>query len=254
LTSTNFTIRFKDASNDTTQDSWNIDVALLHLWTITDQYTAEVEFTGSSNLQNWTSLLWQIQSCWDTDQVTVNIQLYNFTLGAYASSGNGHLSYVSSATSNTNELLSKTENSSSSDFKNSTGNWRLKITGVKSTSIQFLMKIDWIDLRTTYSTTGDTIPFNAWQLYSIKATTTSGGPIPYAYVSIYANGTSIAFRNATNRTDIWYNPTSAGLRLDASGTIQLEINSTASGASETFILYAVVGSEVGKKTVTQEIP
>jgi hypothetical protein len=253
LTSSTFTIRFTDASNDTSQDSWNMDVALLHLWTITDQYTAEVEFTGSSNLQNWTSLLWQIQSCWDTNQVAVNIQLYNFTLGAYASSGNGYLSYVSSATPNTNELQSKTENSSPSDFKDSTGHWRVKITGVKSTSTEFLMKIDWINLYTAYSTTGETIPYDAWQLYSIKATTASGGPIPYAYVSIYANGTSIAFRNATDKTDVWYNPTSSGLRLDSSGTIQLEIKS-ASGSAETFILYAVVGSEVGQKTVIQENP
>jgi hypothetical protein len=246
------TIRFHDGAetNDTVQDSWNIDVVLLHAWS--EEYTSEVALTGSSNSQAWTSLLWQIQSCWNIDQVTVTIQFYNFTLGNYISSGTGYVSYVSDAIPNTNELWFQTELLSPNDFKNSTGHWRVKITGVKSTSTPFLMKIDWIDLQTTYSTTNDTILYNAWQLYSIKATTTSGGPIPYACVTIYANGTNIVFRNATDKTPVG-NPTPTGVRLDKSGIIQLEVKST-SGSSETFVLYAVVGSLVGQKTVTQEAP
>jgi hypothetical protein len=250
LTSSTFTIRFNDALNDTVQDSWSIDVALLHLWTTTDQYTANVEFTGSSNLQNWTSVLWQIQSCWDTGQVSVSIQLYNFTLGDYASSGNGYLSYTSSATPNINELQSKIETLSANDFKNATGYWKIKVTGIKSTSVQFLMKIDWIDLQITYSTTGDTIPYRSWQVYSIKATTTNGNPIPYAYVAISANGTSITFKNATDGTNMT-NP--VWVYLDASGTYLLNVNS-ASATPQTFSLYAVVGSVVGQKPVTQGAP
>jgi len=246
------TIRFTDGtpSSDTVQDSWSIDATLLHLWTTTDQYTAEVEFVGSSNLQNWIGLGWQIQSCWDIGQVTVTIQLYNFTLGAYASNGNGYLSYVSSTTPNTNELMPQTITSSPNDFKNSTGHWRVKIKGVKSTSTQFLFKVDWVNFETTYSTTGSTVPYNGWQWYTIRATTASGGPIPYGYVSIYANGTSVAFRNATDKASI-ENP--AWMRLDARGEFQLEIKST-SGSPETFVLYAVVGSVVGEKTITQEAP
>lgn len=252
LTSSNFTIRFKGATEtgDIVQDSWNVDVALLHLWTVSDQYAAEVEFTGSSNLQPWTSLLWQIQGCWDIGQVTVTIQFYNFTLSSYVTSGNGYFSYVSSATPNTNELRSQTIISSPNDFKNSTGYWRVKIKGVKSTSTQFLMKGDWIDFETTYSTSGSTIPYNVWQSYEIKATSASGDPLPYAYVSIYANGTSVAFRNVTDKTSI-ANP--AWVRLDASGEFQLEVRS-ASGSAEAFIVYAVVGSAVGQKTVVQEAP
>jgi hypothetical protein len=179
------------------------------------------------------------------------MQFYNFTgVGAYASSGNGYLSYVSSATSNTNELVSQTITSSPNDFKNSTGHWRVKITGVKSTSTQFLMKVDWIDYTTTYSTSGNTIPYNAWQWYTIRATTASGDPIPYAYVSVYANGTSVAFRNATDKTTI-VNPAWVG--LNANGEFQLEIRST-SGSAEIFILYASVGSVLGEKIITREAP
>ena len=94
------------------------------------------------------------------------------------------------------------------------------------------------------------ISYNAWQWYTIKATTANDDPIPYAYVSIYANGTSAAFRNVTDKTSI-ANP--AWVRLDATGTFQLEIKST-SGTAETFVLYAVVGSVVGKETILQEAP
>jgi hypothetical protein len=252
LTSSNFTIRFKGTTEtgDIIQDSWNVDVAFLHLWTSSDQYTAEVEFTGSSNLQIWTRLLWQIQSCWDVGQVAVTIQFYNFTLGNYSTSGNGYLGYVSNATPNTNELKSQAEISSPGDFKNATGHWRVRIKGVKLTSTQFLFKVDWVDFETTYSTTGSTVPYNVWQWYTIRATSASGGPIPYAYVSIYANGTLVRFRNVTDKVDIG-NP--AWVRLDAGGQFMLEVRS-AYGPGETFVLYAVVGSAVGQKTVTQEAP
>jgi hypothetical protein len=244
------TIRFHDGAetNDTVQDSWNIDVALLHAWS--DEYTSEVEFTGSSNLQAWTSLLWQIQSCWNIDQVTVTIQFYNFTLGNYMSSGTGYVSYVSDAIPNTNKLCSQTELLSPNDFKDSTGHWRVKIQGVKSTSTQFLMKIDLIDIQTTYSTTGDTISYNTWQFYSIKATTTSGNPIPYAYVAISTNGTSTTFQNAQDGTNMT-NP--VWVYLDASGTYLLKVNS-ARATPQTFMLYAVVGAVVGQKTLTQSAP
>ena len=248
LTSSSLAIRFIYPSTDLVQASWSIDVALLHSWTTTNQYTAVTAFTGSSNLHNLTSILWQIQSCWDTDQVSVTIQLYNFSLGDYASSGTGYLNYVSSTTPNTNELQSKIETLNSNDFKNASGYWKIKVTGVKLTSVPFLMKIDWVDLQMTYLTNGDTIPNNAWQYYSIKATSTNGTPLPYAYAAIYSNGTSINFKNAIGNTNMT-NP--VWVYLDASGSYVLKINS-ACLPSEVFALNVVVGSEIGQKTITQE--
>jgi hypothetical protein len=250
LVSSNFTIRFKDGTStgDPMQTSWQIDVSLLHMWTV--DHTAEVEFAGSSNLETWTKLVWFVQSCWDTGQVTVTIQLYNFALSAYPLSGNGYISYMSSAIPNTNELKSQTITSNPNDFKNSTGYWQVKIKGTKPTGTQFLMKVDWIDAQTTYSSSGSSIPYSAWLYYRISATTASGGPVPYAYVSVYSNGTSVAFRNAVDKTSV-VNP--AWVRLDANGVYWLELKSL-HGDSETFILWAVVGSVVGQKTITQESP
>lgn len=71
------------------------------------EYTSEVEFTGSSNTQSWTQVVWAINSAWTTSSVSVTLQLYNFTLGGYPTSGNGYISYTSSATANTDETKTK---------------------------------------------------------------------------------------------------------------------------------------------------
>jgi len=252
LVASNFTIRFRDANpSGPTQSNWNIDVSLLHLWAAAiDQYTAEVEFVGSSNVQIWTQLVWQISSAWDVGAVNVTIQFYNYALGSYATSGDGYVSYVSTSSANTNELKNQTITSNPTDFKNSTGYWRVRIKGVKATSTQFLLKANWIDFETSYSSTGASVPYKAWQRYTIMATTATGDRIPYAYVSIYANGTSVVFRNATDGTPI-SNP--GWVRLDANGELQLELQST-NGTAEAFVLSAVVGSVLGQKTITQEAP
>jgi hypothetical protein len=249
LTGSMFTIRFEAGinTNDTIQGMWNIDAVLLHSWTTNDQYTAEVEFTGSSNLQNWTRLVWLVDSSWDTGSVNVTTQLYNYTLGSYPSSGNGYIFYVSSSTPNTDELGSQTITLGATQFRNSTGYWKVKIKGVKSTSSQFQMKINWMELQDSYAPTGDTIPYKAWQWYTIQATGASGNPIPFTFASLYANGTTVAFQNATDGTSV-SNP--AWVRLDANGTFQLQIKSTSS-SGETFVLYAAVGNIVRQRTITQ---
>jgi hypothetical protein len=250
LTGSNFTIRFEAGiyTNDTIQGTWNIDAVLLHQWTTNDQYTAEVEFTGSSNSQSWTQLVWQVVSSWNTANVSVTIQVFNYTLGNYPSSGNGYVSYVSSSTPNTDELGSQTITSGATQFRNSTNYyWKVKIKGVKSTSTQFQMRINWIELQDSYAYAGDNVPYKAWIWYMIQATGANGNPIPYTYASLYTNGTNVTLQNATNGTYI-QNP--AWLLLDANGTLQLKISSTTS-SGETFVLYISVGTVVQQKTITQ---
>lgn len=142
LDSSNLTIRFKDGTGtgDTVQNSWEIDVALLRIWTVSDEYTAEVEFVGSSYLEDWTKLIWQIDSCWNVSTITVTVQFYNYTLYSYVTyltDGDGYTSYVSDTTPDTDELKSQTITLSPGNFRNSTGHWKVKITGVKSTSTRF---------------------------------------------------------------------------------------------------------------------
>jgi hypothetical protein len=150
LDSSTFTIRFKggNETGDTTQDTWNIDAVLLHVWT--DQYTAEVEFAGSSNIYNWKQLNLTFDSAWTTDSVSVTIQLYNYTLGDYPTSGNCFISYTSSATANTDETKTLTVTKNPQHFRDVAGNWKIKIKGVKNTTAQFDSKADWVKFEPTY--------------------------------------------------------------------------------------------------------
>lgn len=114
------------------------------------QYVSEVEFTGSTNTEPWTQLEWTIDSAWTIGSVTVTIQVYNYTLGGYPASGNGYASYISSSTANTDETRTQTITTNSTHFRDGSGNWKIKVKGVKTTTSQFDFKADWIEFKTTY--------------------------------------------------------------------------------------------------------
>jgi len=114
------------------------------------EFTSEVEFMGSSNTQAWHQLVWTIDSAWSTGSVVVTIQLYNYTAGAYPTSGNGYTSYTSSATANTDETRNQTIAANPTHFQNSTGYWRIRIRGVKSITTQFDFKADWVEFKPSH--------------------------------------------------------------------------------------------------------
>jgi len=145
LDSSTFTIRFKGGTEtgDTTQDKWKIDVTLLHVWS--GEYTMEVEFLGSSNTEDWTELTWTIDSAWTSGSMSVTLQLYNYALGNYPTSGDGYISYLTSS-ANTDETQSQTITQDPIDFRNATGYWKMKVKGVKVTDTSFDFKADWVEL------------------------------------------------------------------------------------------------------------
>lgn len=146
LTSSTFTIRFRGETEtgDTTQDKWNIDVTMLHVWS--DEYTAEVEFTGSSNTEYWNQLNWTFNSAWTIGSVAVTIQLYDYSLDDYPTSGNGYSTYTSNTMPDTDENKTQTISAGSTNYRNATGYWKMKIKGVKATTTQFDCKVDMIKL------------------------------------------------------------------------------------------------------------
>jgi hypothetical protein len=167
LTSSTFTIRFRDATNtgDAAQDQWEIDVTMLHVWY--GEYSSEIEFSGLSNTENWNQLNWMTNMAWTVDSVNVTVQLYNFALDAYPTGGSGYLAYTSNGTPNTDENKSQTVNLNPTYFRNATGFWKMKITGVKATDTQFDFKADWIEYEAekdvgtffTFKNTGSTTSF-----------------------------------------------------------------------------------------------
>jgi len=112
--------------------------------------TTELEFTGTSNIYNWAELEWTAESAWTTANVSVTLQLYNYTLGAYPTSGNGYSSYISSAIANTDETKTQTTATNPQHFRDATGNWKIKVKGAKSTDTQFDFKADLIEFRPMY--------------------------------------------------------------------------------------------------------
>jgi hypothetical protein len=106
------------------------------------EYTTEVEFTGTSNTYDWAQLVWTVESAWNIEAVRVTIQLYNYTMGSYPTSGEGFISYTSSATANVDETKTQTINTNPQHFRDATGNWKVKVKGVKNTTIQFDFKAE----------------------------------------------------------------------------------------------------------------
>jgi len=114
------------------------------------EFTSEVEFTGSSNTGTWFQLVWTVDSAWTAGSVAVTIQVYNYTLDGYPTSGNGYDSYTSSSTPDTDQTRTQTITTNPTHFRNSTGYWQIKVKGVKSTTSQFNFKADWIEFKPTY--------------------------------------------------------------------------------------------------------
>lgn len=139
-----FTIRFRGGIEalDKDQDRWRIDSTSLHVWS--NQYQAEVEFSGSSTQQDLSQLTWTVISAWTTDSLNVTLQLYNYSLGSYVSNGIGSLIYTSSTLPEEDETKNQTIIINPTHFRNATGHWKMKIKGVKATDSRFELKIDLI--------------------------------------------------------------------------------------------------------------
>ena len=165
------------------------------------EYITEVEFTGSSNTYDWTELVWTINSAWTSENVAVTIQLYNYTLGDYPTNGNGYISYTSSSIPNTDETKSQTITTSPTHFRDTLGNWKIKVKGVKTTSTQFDFKADLVKLEVTHL---DTTP-PEWS--NAETNSTIAGQPTLFHVKWTDDFELSGFIFGTNNTGTWINDT-----------------------------------------------
>lgn len=121
------------------------------------EHTAEVEFIGSSNTENWTQLNWTVDCGWTAASVNVTLQLYDYTLDSYPTGGNGYIAYASDSTPDTDETRNQTITVNPTHFRNATGYWKIKIKGVKVTDTRFSLKADWIEFKPTSTSGSGTI-------------------------------------------------------------------------------------------------
>jgi hypothetical protein len=111
-------------------------------------YTSEVEFTGNSTTGSWAQLIWTIDSKFTIDSVDVTFQLFNYNASAYPTSGDGFMNALI-GTSNVTQAQIITANPTY--FRDTNGNWKLKVKGVRATTSQFNWTVDFVRYQVTSS-------------------------------------------------------------------------------------------------------
>jgi len=134
-------------TNPTDASTNNHQYSIYCTFTYPSQYTCEVEFTGTANTESWTQLNWTIDSSFTTDSVTATLQLYNYHTGSYPTSGDG---YLSDTIGTTDITKTQTITINPTYYRDASGNWKIKVKGVKTTNSQFDFRADWIEFKSTY--------------------------------------------------------------------------------------------------------
>jgi hypothetical protein len=128
-------------SSDTTTTAYECFELEFQLFGSPTEFTVDVEFTGSSNSDSWDRLIWAIDNSFSTTGVNATFQLWNYFLGNYPIEGNG---FATSTIGITDVTQSQTIFDNPDQFRDASGNWKLRITGVKSTTAIFDWKGDLI--------------------------------------------------------------------------------------------------------------
>jgi hypothetical protein len=118
----------------------NREYSIYCTYSSASEYTCEIEFTGTSDTQDWSQLVWAIDSSSTVEGVNASFELWNYQAGRYALIGED--GYNSATIGTSDVTISQIITSSPSNFRDGAGNWKLKFKAVKSTSTQFDMKID----------------------------------------------------------------------------------------------------------------
>lgn len=113
------------------------------------QYTASVEFTGSADTETLQQIVWTIDSAVNTGTASYTLQLYNFASSQYPTSGDG---YMTASLTTSDQLKTQTITSNPSNFRDSTGNWKIKLTAANTTATQFNLKLDLAQFTTNVNT------------------------------------------------------------------------------------------------------
>ena len=205
-------------TNPTDATHNNNQYSIYCTFTYPSQYTCEVEFTGTSNTESWTQLVWTIDSSFTTDSVTATFQLYNYQTSSYPTSGDG---YLSDTIGTTDVTKTQTITTNPTYFRDASGNWKIKVKGVKNTNSQFDFKADWIEFRTAYYN-----EYTASTEFTFSnMTTKTPGQLNFTVVSEY----SIA--NVTVTIQVW-NYSSSAYVTSGEGYLTY----TSSGSNETKLL------------------
>ena len=105
-----------------------------------NQYTAQVEFTGTSNTPlPWTDLVWLIDASASTSNVAATLQLYNWNSDTYSPSGDG---YMTATLGTADSLSTQTITANMANFLSGSKNWKILVTATKVTTTPFDLNFD----------------------------------------------------------------------------------------------------------------
>ncbi|MEM3377350.1 MAG: hypothetical protein QW674_00180 [Candidatus Bathyarchaeia archaeon] len=111
-------------------------------------FTCEVELSGNSNTETWTQLQWAAALSFTAPDVATTLQLYDYSLGQYPTSGDG---YLIGTVGQIKVTANQTITVNPARFRDANGNWKIKITGTKTSNTQFEMQVDWVEFKPTMS-------------------------------------------------------------------------------------------------------
>jgi len=134
-------------SSDTTTTAYESFELEFMRFGLPTEFTCDIEFTGTSNTQSWTQLVWTIESSFTITNVTTTFQQYNYETGLYPASGDGYMTATAGTTDVTKTQIITIN---STYFRDASGNWKIRVKGVKTTTTQFDFKVDWIEFKPTY--------------------------------------------------------------------------------------------------------
>ncbi len=109
------------------------------------QCTCQFEFTGNSNLQSWSALTWLMDAHASISGVSVTMQLWNYQTSSYSSSGPGN---VSGTVGTSDVTLSQEITNNPTQYRDANGNWKIRVTAVKSASTPFDLSLDLVQYST----------------------------------------------------------------------------------------------------------
>ena len=247
LSSSTFTIRFRDVDQyDEMITSWNVDVALLSLWSEIGKHRIDVEFFGIANVTNWSSIFFSLDCSWNVSNIPVSVQLFDFIEDSYATSGDGYITYISNPIPNIEDKINQTILDNPNRFRDLDGNWKVKISAFNIDN-PFQLDIDYVEFRPRFHKSVESIKYDILQEYIIKAKTANNEPISFGSIVLYHNGTNLIIRNSVTKEPLtnpmWTN-------LNKNGELLIEIVSM-NPLGEKFSLGTTVGSIVKEKIITQ---
>ncbi len=147
-------------------------------------HKAEAEYSGTTDSLGWTQLVWSAQAASTAAGSAVTYQLYDWQAASYPTSGDGFISYTTSATPNTFETQSQTISASPQNFRSSGGAWKMKAVATATST-------SWVGWK------GDQVRYNPTGTLSTDIVDAGGSSVLSPSVSFAASATGFACSTTT---------------------------------------------------------